>query len=228
MKREGGPIENVDFYQSVSKDYFATMGIRLMDGRVFDDRDAKGAPLVAIVNHTMANTFWPNQNAIGRRVRPIGRERRSVVDRRGRGGRREERRARPAGGNGTVSAVRQAESFGRFGHVCGDAGAKRRIRACWRAPCARQLNELDSSLPLADVRTMDDVLERAQARPRFLTLLLSLFSAVALAIATVGIYGVVSYLGGAADQGVWSADGAGRARRRRARPGDEAGRGNGR
>jgi putative ABC transport system permease protein len=56
-----------------------------------------------------------------------------------------------------------------------------------------QLNEMDSSLPLAEVRTMDEVLERAQARPRFLTLLLSLFSITALAIATVGIYGVVSY-----------------------------------
>ena len=57
----------------------------------------------------------------------------------------------------------------------------------------QQLNEIDPSLPLADVRLMDDVLSRAQARPRFLTLLLSLFSVVALAIATVGIYGVVSY-----------------------------------
>ncbi len=56
-----------------------------------------------------------------------------------------------------------------------------------------QLNEMDPTLPLADVRLMEDVLSRAQARPRFLTLLLSLFSLVALAIATVGIYGVVSY-----------------------------------
>jgi putative ABC transport system permease protein len=52
---------------------------------------------------------------------------------------------------------------------------------------------MDSSLPLSDVRTMEDVMERAQARPRFLTLLLTLFSVTALAIATVGIYGVVSY-----------------------------------
>jgi len=56
-----------------------------------------------------------------------------------------------------------------------------------------QLNEIDPSLPLAGIRMMEDVLTRAQARPRFLTLLLSLFSGVALAIATVGIYGVVSY-----------------------------------
>jgi ABC-type antimicrobial peptide transport system permease subunit len=57
----------------------------------------------------------------------------------------------------------------------------------------QQMNEIDPSLPLADVRLMEDVLSRAQARPRFLTMLLTLFSAVALAIATVGIYGVVSY-----------------------------------
>ena len=61
------------------------------------------------------------------------------------------------------------------------------------APVREQLNEMDPALPLADVRLMDDVLERAQSRPRFLTLLLSLFSMTALAIATVGIYGVVSY-----------------------------------
>src|SRR5580692_7723473 len=70
VPREGGPIQNVDFYQSVSKDYFAAMGIRLMDGRLFDDRDAAGAPGVVIVNRTMANTFWPGQSAIGRRVQP--------------------------------------------------------------------------------------------------------------------------------------------------------------
>jgi putative ABC transport system permease protein len=56
-----------------------------------------------------------------------------------------------------------------------------------------QMNELDPSLPLADVRLMEDVLSGAQARPRFLSLLLTLFSIVALAIATVGIYGVISY-----------------------------------
>src|SRR5260370_33649420 len=56
-----------------------------------------------------------------------------------------------------------------------------------------RLNVMDASLPLSDVRMMDDVMERAQARPRFLTLLLSLVSVTALAVATVGIYGGVSY-----------------------------------
>ncbi len=188
VKKEGGPIENVDFYQVVSKDYFATMGIRLMDGRLFDERDGQDAPLVAIINKTMALTFWPHQNPIGRRVRPgkdwftvIG-----VVD--------DVKNAgldRPAGTElyfpyRQVSAAGVSSMYVVLRAANGDpqslVGAVR-----------GQLSGIDPSLPLADVRSMDDVLSRAQARPRFLTLLLSLFSVVALAIATVGIYGVVSY-----------------------------------
>jgi putative ABC transport system permease protein len=192
VKREGGPIENVDFYQSVSKDYFATMGIRLMDGRLFDDRDVAGAPGAVIVNRTMANTFWPGQNAVGRRVAPgMGKDTPwftvvGVVD--------DVKNAgldRPAGTELYIP-YKQAAPLGvsdmyvvlksQSGNPGGLAGSVR-----------EQLNELDSALPLADVRLMDDVLERAQSRPRFLTLLLTLFSITALAIATVGIYGVVSY-----------------------------------
>jgi predicted permease len=55
---EGGPNENVDFYQSVSKDYFKTLGIRVVEGRVFDERDGTGAPDVVVINQTMARTFW--------------------------------------------------------------------------------------------------------------------------------------------------------------------------
>jgi putative ABC transport system permease protein len=183
-----GPIQNVDFYQAVSKDYFATMGIRLMDGRLFDDRDGKDAPQVVIINKAMAATFWPNQNPVGRRVRPgkdwctvIG-----IVD--------DVKNAgldRPAGTE-LYLPYRQPAGEGStdmFVAMRAQGGDPRSLAGEVR----QQMNEIDPSLPLADVRLMEDVLSRAQARPRFLTLLLTLFSVVALAIATVGIYGVVSY-----------------------------------
>jgi len=187
---EGGPIQNVDYYQAVSKDYFATMGIRLMDGRFFDERDVQGGPDVVIINKTMAMTFWPRQNPIGRRVRPGGAKDWSTVvgivdDVKNAG------LDRPAGTE-LYLPYRQpagAGSSDMYVAMRPQAGDPRVLTGVVR----EQLNGLDPSLPLADVRLMEDVLSRAQARPRFLTLLLSLFSGVALAIATVGIYGVVSY-----------------------------------
>ena len=190
VQTQDGPIQNVDFYQAVSKDYFATMGIRLMDGRLFDARDVQGAPDVVIINKTMAMTFWPRQNPIGRRTRP-GRSKEwstvvGVVD--------DVKNAgldRPAGTE-LYLPYRQpagAGSSDMYVVMRTQAGDPRSLASVVR----EQLNEIDPSLPLADVRLMEDVLSRAQARPRFLTLLLSLFSIVALAIATVGIYGVVSY-----------------------------------
>jgi predicted permease len=190
VQTKDGPIQNVDFYQAVSKDYFSTMGIRLMDGRLFDDRDVKGAPDVVIINKTMALTFWPHQDPIGRRVKPdkdwctiIG-----VVD--------DVKNAgldRPAGTElylpyGQTAAV--DEGYSSMYVVLRPQGGDPRALV---GAAREQLSELDPSLPLADVRLMEDVLSRAQSRPRFLTLLLSLFSVLALAIATVGIYGVVSY-----------------------------------
>ena len=192
VKREGGPIENVDFDQVVTKDYFATMGIRLMEGRFFDDRDTAAGSPVVIVNSTLAHTFWPNESAIGKHVRPNGGAKDpwstvvGVVD--------DVKNAgldRPAGTEMYLD-YRQSENFGltdMYVVMRAQSGDPRNLVGAVR----ERLNVMDASLPLSDVRMMDDVMERAQARPRFLTLLLSLFSVTALAIATVGIYGVVSY-----------------------------------
>jgi putative ABC transport system permease protein len=190
VQTQDGPIQNVDFYQAVSKDYFATMGIRIMDGRLFDARDVQGAPEVVIVNKTMAMTFWPRQNPIGRRVRPGGSKNWSTIigmvdDVKNAG------LDRPAGTE-LYLPYRQPAGAGNsdmYVVMRTPAGDPRSLAAVVR----EQLNAIDPSLPLADIRLMEDVLTRAQARPRFLTLLLSLFSIVAFAIATVGIYGVVSY-----------------------------------
>jgi predicted lysophospholipase L1 biosynthesis ABC-type transport system permease subunit len=98
---------------------------------------------------------------------------------------------RPAGTEMYLD-YRQSENFGltdMYVVLRAQSGDPRNLVGAVR----ERLNVMDASLPLSDVRMMDDVMERAQARPRFLTLLLSLFSITALAIATVGIYGVVSY-----------------------------------
>ena len=190
VQTQDGPIQNVDFYQAVSKDYFATMGIRLMDGRWFDARDVQGAPDAVIINKTMAMTFWPRQNPIGRRLRPGGSKNWSTIV----GVVEDVKNAgldRPAGTE-LYLPYRQPAGAGNsdmYVAMRAQAGDPRSLAGVVH----EQLNAIDPSLPLADVRLMEDVLTRAQARPRFLTLLLSLFSIVAFAIATVGIYGVVSY-----------------------------------
>ena len=188
VPRPGGPIQNVDFYQVVSKDYFATMSIRLIEGRLFDERDVAGAPDVVIINQAMAQTFWPQQSAIGRRLQPGGNTWCTVI-----GVVEDVKNAgldRPAGTE-LYLPYRQRQGSGSSNMYAvlrakGDPGSL-------PGAVRRELNGLDPTLPLASIRLMDEVLAVAQARPRFLTLLLALFSGVALVIATVGIYGVISY-----------------------------------
>jgi len=189
VRREGGPIENIDYYQTVSKDYFQTMGIRLMDGRVFDARDTAASPDVIIINQTLARTFYGNDSPVGRRIQPnmngpfctiIG----VVEDVKNAG------IDRPAGTELYLPYTQKHGSGNNEAFVLlrsnGDpislAGAVR-----------REVQAIDPSIPVSHVRLMEDVLSSAQARPRFLALLLTLFSGIALAIAAVGIYGVISY-----------------------------------
>lgn len=189
VKVNGGPIENVDYYQVVSKDYFKTMGIRLMEGRLFDERDAKGAPDVVIVNETMARTFWKNESPIGKRIQPgygppwctiVG----VVEDVKNAG------LDRPAGTELYLPYWQpQAAGMRNAYFVLRSSTDPGPLVSAVRG----KLRAVDPTIPLARVQTMDAVLSEAESQPRFLTLLLALFSGVALVIATVGIYGVISY-----------------------------------
>lgn len=189
VKAKDGPIENVDYYQVVSKEYFKTMGIRLMYGRLFDERDAKGTPDVVIVNETMARTFWKNENPVGKRIQPgygppwctiIG----VVEDVKNAGLDR-------AAGTELYLPYQQQQAAGltnAYVILRGRADPRTLVSAV-----RSKLEAIDPTIPLAKVETMDAVMSEAESQPRFLTLLLSLFSGVALVIATVGIYGVISY-----------------------------------
>ena len=191
VARKGGPIQNMDYWQITGPRYFETMGIRLIEGRYFDDRDGEGAPLTVIVNQTTARTYWPGESAIGRRVKPDFRgDWRTVV-----GVVDDVKNAGIDKPTGTELYIpyRQAVSTG-FGLRNGYAVLRTKGDPLQLVSAARNVfRDIDASLPVSSVRTMDEVMSSAQARPRFLTTLLSLFSGVALVLAAVGIYGVISY-----------------------------------
>jgi predicted permease len=189
VHQQGGPIENVDYYNVVSMDFFKTLGIRLMDGRLFDERDVKGSPDVAIVNQTMARTFWGNETPLGRRIQPgmngpmctiIG----VVEDVKNAG------LDKPTGTEIFLPYAQEQGSGNRAASVFlrspGDPSSlANAVRSAVRA--------IDPMIPVTNVQTVEQVLASARSRPRFLTLLLVLFSSVALVIASVGIYGVISF-----------------------------------
>jgi putative ABC transport system permease protein len=187
---EGGPIGNVDFYQTVSADYFKTFNIRLMEGRLFDERDGPGAPDVAIVNQTMARTFWRNESPIGHRLRP-GRGTNAwctiigvVEDVKNHGLEK---------ATGTEIYLSLGQSYARGDRTLYLTLRSRDNPSTVINALRHDLRELDPALPLSKVRTMDEVMSADQSRPRFLTRLLTLFASVALILAAVGIYGVISY-----------------------------------
>ena len=188
---EDGPAQNVEFYHIVNKEYFKALHIRLLSGRLFDDRDAPGAALAVVVNQTMARTFWGSGSPIGRRMRPSGVQSWytviGVVD---------------DVKNGGLESPTGTEVYMPYTQIPADSDFLKFAYIAIRSPSplatvatavSHIVNDIDPSLPVARVQTMTDVLTAAQARPRFLTVLLTLFAGVALALAAVGVYGVVSY-----------------------------------
>ncbi len=183
----GGPGNNIDYWQIVGDRFFETMGTRLLEGRFFDARDIDGAPATVIVNHTMARTYYGNESPIGRRIRPgfqdpwctiVG----VVEDLKNAG------LDKPAGTE-LFLPERQANSRNQVYLAMRTAGDPHSLIGAVRAA----VGAIDPSLPLAQVRTMDEVLAGARSRPQFLTTLLGLFSTIALLLAAVGLYGVISY-----------------------------------
>jgi putative ABC transport system permease protein len=190
VQREGGPGQNIDYYQTAGDKLLEATGARLIEGRIFDERDGENAPPVIVINQTMARTYWPGQSPIGKRVRPAFRDPwRTIV---GVVGDIKNAGVDKPSGTELFLPFRQTQGFGiRNGYlVIRTNGDPRDLARSARA----EISALDASLPVSQVRTMDDVMALANARPRFLTALLTIFSGVALVLAALGIYGVMSYL----------------------------------
>jgi predicted permease len=182
-----GPIQNIDYWNFVGGRYFETMGARLLEGRFLSPSDGAASTPAVAINQTMAKTFWPHESALGHRVRTGGPQTpwRTIVgvvaDMKNAG------LDKPAGTELFIafpqSPVRTAYLVVRTkGDPMSMVGAIR-----------KEIRGLDRALPVSQVRAMEAVMAGARSRPRFLTLLLTLFSSVSLLLAALGIYGVISY-----------------------------------
>jgi putative ABC transport system permease protein len=188
-----GAEEPVAGMRGVTADYFAALGVPLKGGRFFTDADREDSLPVAIVNEAFVRRYWPGQSAVGKRLKEGGADSwRTVVgvvaDIRHMGPGEE---ARPEVDfpyaqlePGFMSNWSRGITFVVRGRVPGTA----------LAPAVRaRVHALDPAMPLNDVQTMAALASEAVAQPRFRTLLLGAFAALALLLATVGVFGVLSY-----------------------------------
>jgi putative ABC transport system permease protein len=188
-------------YRSISGGYFAVMRIGVAAGRAFSDRDAAGAPRVAIVNETMAKQYWPGENPIGRRVAldfetmKFHPDRPPEID-------------VPSGMREIVGVVRDI----RHGSLRSTPVPELYVPYQQRptadmtivlrspgdplalaAPAREVVRAMDPNQPIAHVETLSERLSASVAPPRTNFVLLSVFAAVALVLAMVGVYGLLSF-----------------------------------
>ena len=174
-------------YFNTSKNYFATMGIRLLRGRDFSASDNASAPQVAIINQTMAQRFWPNQSAVGKRLTLV--RQKAAVE--------------------IIGVVGDIERYGLGENVQPEIYFPYSQQARWatffvvrtsmaagtfRETLQSRLAQIDSEIILSRTSSMDALIGSSLKRPRFNLVLVGIFATTALLLAAVGIYGVMSYL----------------------------------
>jgi putative ABC transport system permease protein len=181
---ETGKLPVVAWYD-VNPNYFHTLAIPLMQGRVFTDSDRSGAPLVAIINRTMAERFWPGQSPIGQRVHLVLHD--ATFEIVGVVGNvqpfRPDRAPQPEIYWPFAQAPRWAITFFIRTSMPPEQAASA-IRA--------RLAQVDSDMSLGRIWTMDELVNRELTDPRFSATLVGIFAALATVIAMVGVYGVMS------------------------------------
>jgi putative ABC transport system permease protein len=193
---EGRPMAkkdhpSADFF-TTGVGYFKTMGIPIVKGRDFDDRDKHGSTPVIIITETFARQYFPNEDPIGKRIHPgissydnedsVMREIVGVVgDVRNRNLSTE---SKPA-----YYVPQTQVPFSEMVTVVKTIGEPRSLISA----ATKEVGVMDQDVPLFSVKTMEEYLSTSVARPRFSTTLLSIFAGVALVLTIVGLYGVMSY-----------------------------------
>jgi putative ABC transport system permease protein len=168
----------------ISEDYFRTMGIAMMKGRDFNERDTPDAPPVVIINPAAARQFWPNEDPIGKRIKAL-RQVREIIGVSG--------EVKQAGldkpSDPEIFLPYQQAPFLYLQLAVRTTDDPMKMVAAIR----HEVQAIDQDLPLTGIKTMDQYLSESIANPRFQSRVLSLFAAIALLLAAVGLYGVMSY-----------------------------------
>ena len=198
--RQSGDGQVLSNFAGITPDYFRTLGISLLQGRDFTERDGFEAPAVVIINESFARRYYPDENPIGKRLAMQGRT-----------------PGQPVGPNPQAATP--------WSEIVGIAADTRKLNLnadtapeiyvpYWQWPMQtpellvrtdeatagvadavrNELKALNKNLPAPAIQTMNELLSDVIAEPRFHTMLLGLFGAVALLLSAVGIYSVISYV----------------------------------
>jgi len=185
-------------YQIASPGYFDALSIPLVDGRGLTKDDRAGTEPVVLINETMADRYWPGGDAIGNTIQLGGRENNpnpvmrivGVVGNVIQGG-----LGRSPNPQIFVPRAQAGANYDGLGTRTATLAVKGSAAPATLMQEVRTVfRELDPTIPLANVQTMDAVVVRSVSDERFLSLLLSIFSIVAVALASIGVYGLMSYL----------------------------------
>ncbi|HET7275337.1 MAG TPA: ABC transporter permease [Longimicrobiaceae bacterium] len=176
--------------RAATPDYFRTMGIPLLQGRGFTDQDRAGSPPVVLLSSAAVQRHFPNEDPIGKRIE-VG----MIVD-----------SARVGGVVvGVVGDVKESDLAGEqaemlyLSHAQVPFGSMNMVVRTAVPPLSlagaiqSTVSELDPNLPVDNIRTLEQLVSESVSQPRFYMLLLTVFAAVALLLAAIGIFGVMSY-----------------------------------
>jgi len=176
----------------VSPEYFRVLGMTLLRGRLFVEQDVEDAPSIAVINQAAARAWWPNQDPVGKRVRLSGRLSRAKSD-----------------WTTIVGVIADART-----ESLADAGIPQMYLDIYQYPfkflafylrgqvdpatisaqVRTQVQAVDAELPVFHAETLDDVLSSSLSVRRFSMEMVALFAATALLLASLGIYGTISFL----------------------------------